>query len=202
MDRKKFMITSSLAAFSAATFGRIGKTDSGSFVGDCETTNDILGPFYRPNAPQRYNMTYDGLIGTAIELKGRVFLDDCTTPIEKCLVEIWHCNTEGEYDNTSKKFNQRSSWITNKDGSYAFKTIMPGKYLNGRLYRPAHIHFRVTAEGHKELISQIYFQGDPHILTDPWASQKKAVLRTLPIIPENTSGILAVNFDIYLDTDK
>ena len=85
-----------------------------------------------------------------------------------------------------------------KMGEYAFKTILPGKYLNGRLYRPAHIHYRVTAKKSKELVSQIYFQGDPHIIEDPWASSKKAVHRVLPIVLEDLKGNLAVNFDVYL----
>jgi protocatechuate 3,4-dioxygenase beta subunit len=56
----------------------------------------------------------------------------------------------------------------------------------------------VSEENSKELISQIYFKGDPHITEDPWASQKKAELRVLPISLEDTKGNLTVNFDIYL----
>ena len=75
---------------------------------------------------------------------------------------------------------------------------MPGKYLNGQLYRPAHIHFRVTEKNSRELVSQLYFQGDPHLIKDPWASQKKAMKRILPIALEDTHGNLAVTFDIHL----
>ena len=66
------------------------------------------------------------------------------------------------------------------------------------LCRPAHIHYRVTEKNNKELVSQIYFQGDPHIAKDPWASKEKAELRILPISLEDTKGNLAVNFDIFL----
>lgn len=197
MDRKKFLMTTGLAAFSISAFGSVKKLDH-VFAGDCETTNDILGPFYRPNAPTRQNLTSEGLKGSTIALKGRVFGADCVTPIKGALVEIWHCNTEGEYDNDSKDFHQRAQWSTNAKGEYSFKTILPGKYLNGKLFRPAHIHFRVSAKDSKDLISQIYFKGDPHITEDPWASQKKADLRILPIALEDTKGTLAVNFDIFL----
>ena len=64
--------------------------------------------------------------------------------------------------------------------------------------RPAHIHYRVTAEGHKELISQLYFHGDPHIEKDPWASRPSAQQRILPIILEDVNANLVVNFDIFL----
>jgi protocatechuate 3,4-dioxygenase beta subunit len=73
-----------------------------------------------------------------------------------------------------------------------------GKYLNGRLYCPAHIHFWVTAAEERELVSQIYFQGDPNIIEDPRVSKQKAQVRISPIILEDIKGGLAVNFDIYL----
>lgn len=198
MNRKQFLSTTALAAFSVSCLGKIKKTENDDFQRDCETTNDILGPFYRENAPIRYDMTFENLKGTAIELKGKVYQSDCETVIENALVEIWHCDTAGDYDNDSDDYKHRAGWKTGEKGEYAFKTILPGKYLNGRLYRPAHIHFRVTAAQQKELISQIYFQGDPHIEEDHWASQKKAQHRILPIILEDTNGNLVVNFDIFL----
>jgi catechol 1,2-dioxygenase len=200
MDRKKFLMTTALAAFSVSSFGNIIKVND-KFVGDCKTTNDILGPFYKPNAPLQQDLTYKGLKGSVITLKGTVYKSDCVTPLENALVEIWHANADGEYDNQSNNFYQRASWFTNKKGEYEFKTILPGKYLNGNQFRPAHIHFRVSEKERKELISQIYFKGDPHITNDPWASKSKAELRILPIILEDTKGNLVVNFDVYL-SDK
>ena len=198
MDRKKFLISSALTVFSLSTFGSITRKLSGEFTGDCETTNDILGPFYRPDAPLRSDLTFNGLKGNRIVVKGKVLKADCTTPIKNALVEIWHCDTEGEYDNTSKDFRLRGALETNEKGEYAFKTILPGKYLNGELYRPAHIHFRVTAKGSRELVSQIYFKGDPSIPADPWASPTKAVNRILSITPDDINGNLAINFDVVL----
>ena len=197
MDRKKFLTSTALLAFSVSVFGKV-TPDKETFRGDCETTNDILGPFYRPNAPTKQDITCNDLEGQRVTLKGRVFGSDCTTPLKNSLVEIWHANTKGEYDNESEKFHQRAQWFTNSDGEYSFTTILPGKYKNGKLYRPAHIHYRVSEENSKELISQIYFQGDPHIEKDPWASDSKAEHRTLPIVMEDIKGGLVVNFDIYL----
>ncbi len=198
MNRKKFITTASLTAFALTTFGSIIKGSNGAFTGDCDTTNDILGPFYRPNAPIRSDLTYEGLDGTKIVLKGKVFKSDCITVLKGALVEIWHCNAKGEYDNDTKEFRQRASLKTNDQGEYSFTTIIPGKYLNKELYRPSHIHYRVTEKNSKELISQIYFKGDPHITKDPWASQDKAKLRILEIIPEDIKGNLTINFDLYL----
>ena len=198
MNRKKFIKTSALTAFALSTFGSILKGSDGKYTGDCETTNDILGPFYRPNAPKRSDLTYEGLAGTKIQVTGRVFKSDCITPLPNALVEIWHCNAEGVYDNESSAFRQRGSLLTDANGEYAFRTIIPGKYLNGELYRPSHIHYRVSEKNSKELISQIYFKGDPHIEKDPWASKEKAKLRILEIAPVDLKGNLRIEFNIFL----
>jgi catechol 1,2-dioxygenase len=202
MDRRFFLRNTALLAVAMSTVGRAVKGAHGSFEGDCETTNDILGPFYRENAPERSDMTFDGLEGCIIHVKGTVFGPDCKTPLKGAQIEIWHCNTEGEYDNDSDDFRHRALQKTDANGKYSFKTIMPGKYLNGELYRPAHIHFRVTESKSNELISQLYFKDDPHIALDPWASDPSAKLRTLAVFPEDTNGNLAVTFNIYLSTKK
>ncbi|PHR26871.1 MAG: hypothetical protein COA38_14115 [Fluviicola sp.] len=209
MDRKKFLITASLAAFSISACasvkingesGTIEEPDGegeGELIGQCATTSDILGPFYRANAPVRTDLTFSGLEGSVVDVKGRILGPDCMTPIEDALVEIWHCNTEGEYDNDSDEYRHRGIQTTTKTGEYSFKTILPGKYQNGKLYRPAHIHFRVTSPTTNELVSQLYFIGDPHITKDPWASQEKAVDRIRPIVLEDVKGSLVVNLDIF-----
>jgi protocatechuate 3,4-dioxygenase beta subunit len=140
MNRNKFLALTSMSAFSISVLGKVTK-ERGDFVGDCDTTNDILGSFYRADAPTRYDMTFENLTGTVVELKGKVCQSDCVTPIENALVEIWHRDMEGVYDNETKYFRHRAKCLTNEKGEYHFKTILPGKYLNGRLYRSAHIHF-------------------------------------------------------------
>ncbi|MCR9172535.1 MAG: hypothetical protein NXI10_08595 [bacterium] len=206
MNRKEFLKSSGMAAFALTTIGcavprasQSTELPESTHVGDCATTNDILGPFYRPDAPEKSDMTFSGLSGSRVAIKGKVYTDDCTSILENVKVEIWHCDTKGDYDNTSSDFRHRAQQTTDNAGAYSFKTILPGKYLNGKLYRPAHIHFRVTHEEHQELISQIYFAGDPHIDEDPWASQEKAKARILPIVLEDTEGNLTVQFDIYLN---
>ena len=198
MNRKKFLITSSLSVIALSTFGSIIKLPNGQFNGDCETTNDILGPFYRADAPMRSDLTHEGLKGTRIRLNGKVYKSDCTTPLKNAMIEIWHCNAEGVYDNDSDAYHQRARFITDADGAYSFLTILPGKYKNGKLYRPAHIHYRVSEKNSKELISQIYFKGDPHIDTDPWASQEKAQLRIRELSTADIDGALSLDFDIYM----
>lgn len=198
MNRREFILKSTMFAFAVTALGCVsanGKT--GLFNGDCDTTSDILGPFYRPKAPIRKDMLFEGIKGEIITIKGTAYGKDCITPLKNCMMEIWHASSEGEYDNDSNEFRYRARFITGDDGKYEFKTIIPGRYLNGDVFRPKHYHFRVTAEGHRELVSQIYFKGDPYIDTDPWASDAKAKLRILDTVTEKEER--SVVFNIYMD---
>lgn len=169
------------------------------------TTEDILGPFYRSNAPFRTDLTISGEPGTVFQLEGKVISTECPIPLNNAVVDIWQANDAGAYDNVSPEFKYRGRQNTDADGKYAFTTIVPGQYLNGNQYRPSHIHFRVTAPNYVELVTQMYFQGDPYIPVDPWASDPDAALRILPV--QEVNGVKKVNFEIYLqalptDTDN
>ena len=123
--------------------------------------------------------------------------NDCLSPVEGAQIEVWQANDAAQYD-TSTDFNLRATFFSDADGQYAFETIMPGAYLNGNQYRPKHIHFRVNKPGYPELITQLYFDGDPYIAQDPWASQPDAAQRIITLNPLGGGQQEGV-FDIVLD---
>src|SRR5262249_52690696 len=157
------------------------------YVGDCETTTDIIGPFYRAGAPVRNDLTIKGAAGDIAILSGKIFHKDCVTPVEKASIEIWHCDHEMEYDNTSPEFRYRGKAFTNKEGNYFFRTIIPVPYKTGDdAWRPAHYHLLVSAPSYQDLVTQIYFVGDPHLAEDEYSSSPEAKKRILNI--ENKSS--------------
>lgn len=156
------------------------------------TTADILGPYYRSGAPFRSDLTVLGDPGTPLAFNGTVTGPDCN-PIANALVDVWQAADDATYDSQSPQFNYRGRQYTDANGNYSFVSIKPGWYLNGNQYRPSHIHFRVTAPGHAELITQLYFQGDPYIAADPWASDPDAILRIVPITPVNNVDTASFN---------
>lgn len=165
---------------------------------NCSTTDDILGPFYKPGAPFREDIIPAENTGEPLFVEGKVF-SDCDTVLKDAIVEIWNANMDGDYD-SSEDFKFRGRHKTIADGVYRFKTVIPGKYLNGGTFRPSHIHFRITASGHKGLVSQIYFRNDPFIQSDPWAGSSKATERILTI-GKDVNGTDTVTFNIYLLPD-
>ena len=114
------------------------------------------------------------------------------------MVEIWHCDENGVYDNTSDAYVYRSSFKTGADGKYNFKSIYPVPYaVNATLTRPAHIHMRISAAGVQDLVTQVYFKGDKHIAEDISAKDPSALNRILEMT-KNTKNEKVVKFDVYL----
>jgi catechol 1,2-dioxygenase len=185
MERRSFLKASALSAIAVSTTGFI-QYDGSKYVGDCETTSDILGPFYRPNSPIRTNFVEKGTKGQLIELLGKVKHNDCTTPYKNAKIELWHCDELGVYDNTTAAMKYRGTTFSDEKGNYSFKTILPVAYdAGGGQIRPAHFHLMISAEGYQPLVTQLYFNGDPHIKEDAYANSDFAIRRRLDVSDSN-----------------
>ena len=186
-----------MVAASVGIFGKISWNGE-MFVGNDPTTTDILGPFYRPGAPVRSLLIAAGTKGEVLHFSGIVYKKDGKTPMTNALVEIWHCNENGVYDNTSDEYVYRAAWKTGKDGKYNFKTIIPVAYkVTDTMTRPAHIHMRISGTDHQDLITQVYFKGDPEIEKDTSASDPASIHRILDMSYNNKKEKM-VKFDVVL----
>ncbi|MDT7515846.1 catechol 1,2-dioxygenase [Rhodoferax mekongensis] len=152
------------------------------------TPRTIEGPLYVAGAPvaQGFARLDDGsdTAGKTLIMHGTVF-DASGKPAAGATVEVWHANTKGFYSHfdptgEQKPFNMRRTIVTDAQGRYKFQSIVPVGYgcppdgptqalLNqiGRHgNRPAHIHFFVSADGHRKLTTQINIDGDPLVNDD------------------------------------
>jgi protocatechuate 3,4-dioxygenase beta subunit len=129
------------------------------------TEAQIEGPFYTPDAPERTVLVESGDPGVRLRVQGRV-LDVACQAIGSALLDVWQADDEGAYDTAGFRF--RGRLYSAGDGAYLFDTIIPGRYLNGAMYRPAHIHVKVSAPGYLLLTTQLYFEGDPFNDSDPF----------------------------------
>lgn len=105
------------------------------------TAPDLEGPFYKPGAPIREST------GRGLVVKGTVKSAGACTPIPGARVEWWQANPRGSYDD-----EHRATLLTRNDGTYQFETDFPPPYFG----RPSHIHFKVSAPGHRALTTQLY----------------------------------------------
>ncbi len=197
ISRKQFLKTATvaLAGIPFTTLMQRKQDREASGI-SCSTGEDILGPFYRANAPFRIALNILNEAGTPIFIQGKVLGGkDCKLPLIGAVLDVWHADDAGAYDNTSSDFKFRGRITADEHGDYAFMSILPAAYDNGGQYRPKHIHYLVAAEQHESLITQLYFEGDKYIAQDPWASKAEAG-RIIPLT--ETEGVLQGSFHIYL----
>ncbi len=153
--------------------------------GATETTQSLLGPFWRMHSPRTENG--DTILRSPTPgppmFVTFAFRDRNGAPISGVEVDIWHTSPEGLYENQEEAqadHNMRGKFVTDAAGCIWFRSVKPIGYpiptdgVVGRLlaaqgrhpYRPAHVHALGFKPGFKTLITQIYADDDPRIETD------------------------------------
>lgn len=127
---------------------------------------------------RNYATPGESAIGERILVHGHV-LDEAARPVSNTLIEVWQANAGGRYRHKNDSylapldanFGGYGRCMTDENGRYEFRTIRPGPYPwpnGGNDWRPAHIHFSVFGHAFAQrLITQMYFEGDPHISICP-----------------------------------
>ncbi len=157
------------AAGQPSQYYQTGSSGAGGSSDRCVVTRaDIEGPFFSSGSPERTNLREAGLAGQLLLVRGRV-LDPSCAPLSGALLDFWQANDAGAYDNQG--FRLRGHQITDSSGRFEMRTIVPGRYLNGNQFRPAHLHVKVAVGGGELLTTQLYFEGDPFNGVDPWFSE-------------------------------
>jgi catechol 1,2-dioxygenase len=150
-----------------------------------QTTQNLLGPFWRRGAPEvenggslvRCEMPGDPMV---VDL---TFRDRAGQPIEGVKVDIWHCSSDGLYENQDPRqadYNFRGTLTSDAAGRIWCSSLRPSGYpiptnsvvgsllaaQNRHPNRPAHVHALAWKDGYKTLISQIYDSEDPFLDSD------------------------------------
>lgn len=159
------------------------------------------GPYYPVEKPSDRDNDLTSVAGASgppagdiLHLSGVVY-DANGWPIEGLIVEIWQTDNSGIYlhpgdgntDQRDRNFQFYGEAITNADGLYSFRTIVPGLYEP----RPRHIHVKVKQNGQELITTQFYFANeaneDPALLINP-----------APAADDNGNPILVGQRDIVL----
>ena len=176
--------------------------DAISHEGESDVTpSDVEGPLYREDPPWRESPVkiyeeYEGVEnGDVLFVRGRVTSAD-GAPIRDAVLDMWQTGPDGGYDLWDERqpdYNFRGRFGVDEDGAYEFQTMVPKPYtvptdgpvgqlleaIGQHPWRPAHIHFKVEAEGHEPLITQVFFPDDPYLENDTIGAVKPALIRPL-----------------------
>lgn len=178
-ERQEYILLSDVLGFSMLVDAINNRRPVGA------TENTVFGPFHVAGAPERSmgdTISLDGK-GESCLYEGRV-IDLHGDPIEGARIDVWSDNADGYYDvqqpDTQPKWNNRGIFTTGPDGKYRFVGIKPVSYpipddgpvgkmlasLGRHPYRPAHMHFLVTAPGYQKLVTHTFVGDDTYITSD------------------------------------
>jgi hydroxyquinol 1,2-dioxygenase len=179
--RQEFILLSDTLGLSALVdiLANRGKSEAA-------TESSLLGPFFRegaPELPDGENIAR-GIEGEPLMVQGSVASTD-GKPVSGARIDVWQASSSGQYDLQFDNFrgaamNLRARFRADDQGQFKFISVKPssypvpsdgpvGKMLNalGRHpFRPAHIHFIISAAGFKPLVTALYIDGDKYIDSD------------------------------------
>jgi len=125
-DRRRFLLKSGMLAAAwelsradTALTQELAPTPS-CHDGDEPTVSETEGPFFKPRSPARSELREAGARGRQFELSGVVLSRSCR-PLRGAVVDLWHADEKGEYDNVG--FRYRGHVISGADG--AFRARLP-----------------------------------------------------------------------------
>ena len=192
------------------------------------TESTVLGPFHMIESPRRElgeSIDFVGT-GTSCVVTGRVLSAD-GAPLPGAELDVWQASDQGFYDvqqpGVQPRANGRGLFTADADGAFWFRTVVPSHYPIptdgpvGQLllaterhpYRPAHIHFIVTAPGHRALTTHIFVAGSPYIESDAVFAVKKSLIKEFTLVDDAEQAarygldgpFCLANFDIVLQPD-
>ena len=163
------------------------------------TPAEVLGPFYKKGAPNAPRLHKPGDPGFPLKVVGKVW-NTRGEKIPGARVDVWHADHAGLYD--VQGYRYRAQLAIGESSEYSVETIMPGHYPD----RPAqHIHYMITAPGHRTLVTQAYFATDPYFegnLEKNYSKRgivsSRELIRTVKLFEQGTPHA-EIEFDIILE---
>ena len=161
------------------------------------TESTVFGPFHRDGAPELPaggNIAPRDTAGMPAVITGRV-LDLNGQPIAGARLDVWQADSSGRYDSQyadSSELHMRGRFRTGADGRYVVRTVRPVYYAiptdgpvgrmlratNRHPWRPAHVHFVVSADGYEPVTTHLFDDVDPYLDSDTVFAVKDSLICT------------------------
>jgi hydroxyquinol 1,2-dioxygenase len=217
--RQEFILLSDVLGLSMQVVGINAPADPRA------TESTVFGPFFVDGAPEVAlgGDIAHGAKGTPCWVTGTV-TDTAGTPLAGARIDVWEADDDGLYD-VQREGGEAAGrgWLrSGPDGGYRFWSVRPSPYpipddgpvgdllaATGRSpMRPAHLHFKVEAPGHRTLVTHLFVAGDPHLGSDAVFGVKDSLVVD---VAEHAPGVApdgrtldtawtSLRFDIVLET--
>ena len=206
-SRQEFILLSDILGVSML----VDAVDNVAGPGVSDST--VLGPFYAGH--QRELAQGDSILlreeaGEPLVMSGHV-IDPEGQPVADALIQVWQTAPNQLYDVQDRDQPQghlRASFRTSIAGTYRFQTIMPVSYpipddgpagqllaaMGRHPFRPAHIHFMISAPGYRTLVTHLFFEGDEFLESDAVFGVKSSLV----VRHELKGGINTVDYNFGL----
>jgi len=210
-SRQEFILLSDILGISML----VDAIDHAGGPGLSEST--VLGPFYA--GQQRELATGESILlreeeSDPLEMRGRV-TDSQGRPIANALVEVWQTAPNQLYDvqdEDQPDGHLRGSFRSDSAGTFRFRTILPVSYpipndgpagqllaaMGRHPFRPAHIHFKISAPGYRTLVTHLFLDGDKYLGSDAVFGVKPSLV----IRPRLIMGVNTVEYDFGLADER
>jgi protocatechuate 3,4-dioxygenase beta subunit len=206
-NRQEFILLSDILGVSML----VDAVDNVAGPGISDST--VLGPFYA--GQQRELSVGDSILlreeaSEPLVMTGRL-TDPEGKPIAGALIEVWQTAPNQLYDvqdSDQPQGHLRASFRSDRAGAYRFRTIMPVSYpipddgpagqlltaMGRHPFRPAHIHFMISAPGYRTLVTHLFFEGDQFLESDAVFGVKSSLV----VRPELKEGVNTVEYNFGL----
>jgi hydroxyquinol 1,2-dioxygenase len=176
------------------------------------TEATVFGPFHVPGAPA-FDHGADianGAAGLPCDVSGTV-RGLRGEPVPGAEIEVWQADADGLYDVQIEGAEQRARGVLHarQDGSFAFRTVVPQAYpipvdgpvgdllraANRHPWRPAHLHFMISAPGYERLITHVFRGDDAYLESDAVFGVRQSLVADWQLRPD---GSASLQFDFVL----
>jgi protocatechuate 3,4-dioxygenase beta subunit len=210
-SRQEFILLSDILGVSML----VDAVDNVAGPGISDST--VLGPFYAGH--QRELAQGDSILlrdeaAEPLVMRGRV-TDPEGKPVAGALIEVWQTAPNQLYDvqdSDQPEGHLRASFRTDAAGVYRFRTIMPVSYpipddgpagqllaaMGRHPFRPAHIHFMISAPRYRTLVTHLFIEGDEYLESDAVFGVKPSLV----VRPELKDGINTIEYFFGLASDR
>ena len=181
------------------------------------TDSTVLGPFYA--GPQRELDQGESILlreedGEPLVMRGRV-AGPGGEPVVGAKVEVWQTAPNQLYDvqdENQPHGHLRATFHTDEHGRYEFRTILPVSYpipddgpagqllraLGRHPFRPAHVHFMISAPSYRQLVTHLFLKGDEYLESDAVFGVKPSLV----VEPVGRDGISTITYDFGLAREQ